>query len=114
MTDTLKLLFIAGSIITFIFVIRKIRKSQLQIVDSIAWIIGALFMIFISVFSDFVIRIAGYFGFYSASNFILVVIVFLLLMLVFNQNIKLSILNEKLKDLNHHIALHEKDEKDTK
>ena len=36
---------------------------------------------------------------------------FLLLIIVFGQTVKISILNEKLKNLNHYISLKEYDDK---
>lgn len=108
MTITLKLVFILTSLIAFVFVIQKIRKSQLQVVDAIMWIIGAILLVFISVFSDVVMSIAHLLGFYSASNFILSLFVFFLLLIVFMQNIKISTLSEKVKNLNHFIALDQK------
>lgn len=108
MTTTLKAAFIFASILMFIFVILKIRKSQLQVSDAILWILGALFLIFISIFSDLVMSIAKLLGFYSASNFILTLFVFFLLLIVFMLNIKISTLNEKVKNLNHELALNEK------
>lgn len=108
MTTTLRAVFILASILLFVFVILKIRKAQLQVSDAILWIIGALFLIFISIFSDLVMSVAQLLGFYSASNFILTLFVFFLLLIVFMLNIKISTLNEKVKNLNHEIALNEK------
>ena len=59
MTTTLQIVLIIVSILTFIMVIRKIRKSQMNIADSIVWILGSIFLILISIFSgimDFLAR----------------------------------------------------------
>ena len=111
MTLTLQIVFILVSILMFVFVIHKIRKSQLQIADAIAWIIGSIFIIILSLCPSVVMKVSDLLGFYSASNFIFSLFVFFLLIIVFTQNIKISILNEKLKNLNHYIALKEHDEK---
>lgn len=112
MTITLNIVFLTVSIVTLIFVIMKVRKSQLAIVDAIAWILGAILLILISLFSGIVIKFANFLGFYSASNFILALFIFFLLLIVFMQNIKISMLNDKVKNLNHYLALEEKKKED--
>lgn len=109
MTVLLRGLLIIISIITFIFVILKIRKSQLAIVDSVVWILLSLFLVFMSFFGSVMDSISRMFGFYSTVNFVFTLILFILLAIVFTQTVKISILNEKVKNLNHYIALKEKD-----
>lgn len=110
MPNSLQLVLVSVSLIVFLFVLRKIRKSQLQIQNSIIWIIGSLFLLVISVFDKLMEYFAQKLGFMSTSNFVLVCVCFFLLVIVFHQDIKISILDEKLKNLNHHAALEEMDE----
>lgn len=114
MTSTLQLLLIIGSLLTLVFIVRKVRKSQLQIADAVVWILGALFLIFISVFSNIMNFLAIKLGFQSTVNFVFFFFICFLLLMVFIQTIKISLLNEKIKNLNHYIALKEKamEEKD--
>ena len=107
MTLTLQCVFLVVSILTFVFAVYKVRKAQLQIVDAVSWLIGAGLLIVLSLFPHIVMWTAEQLGFYSASNFILTMFIFFLLVIVFMQNIKLSMLNEKVKNLNHDIALRE-------
>lgn len=107
MTITLKILLILGSILTFVFIIRKIGKSQMNIADSIIWIIGAMFLMFISIFSKLMDFLALKLGFMSTVNFVFVFFIFFLIIMVFSQTVKISMLNEKIKNLNHYIALQE-------
>ena len=51
------------------------------------------------------------FGFMSTSNFVFALISFFLLIIVFSQTVKISILNDKIKNLNHYIAMKEHNEK---
>lgn len=108
MTITLRVLLVIISILNFIFIIHKIRKSQLEIVDSVIWVLLSILFVFMSVFSSFLGKISRFFGFDSPSNFVFTMILFFLLIIVFAQTVKISILNEKIKNLNHYIALHEK------
>lgn len=105
MTTTLKALLIIVSLITFLFVIHKIRKSQLEIADSVIWILLSFLFVFMSFFDSVVDKVAKFFGFYSTTNFLFTIICFILLAIVFAQNVKISILNDKIKNLNHYIAL---------
>lgn len=111
MTLTLQIVLFVISIITFLFVINKIRKSQLNIADAVIWILLSLLLIIMSLCLPFINKIAHAFGFMSTSNFVFTMILFFLLIIVFGQSVKISILNEKVKNLNHYIALKEKDEK---
>ncbi len=112
MTVQLQILFICVSILILFFVINKIRKAQLQISDAIIWICGALFLVVISIFANVMTYLAELLGFYSTVNFVFALLIFFLLVITFSQSIKISILNEKIKNLNHHVALQEKQKKD--
>lgn len=114
MTSTLQVILIIVSIITFIFVITKIRKSQLNIADAVIWILLSLLLILMSLCLPFISSIAHMLGFIGTSNFVFTLILFFLIIIVFGQSVKISILNEKIKNLNHYIALKEKDEQDSK
>ncbi|MBS5115386.1 MAG: DUF2304 domain-containing protein [Erysipelotrichaceae bacterium] len=112
MTITLKIVLILCSLITLLFVVRKIRKSQLRIEDAVVWILGAVFLLFISIFSSFMDYLAIKLGFLSTVNFVFFFFIGFLILIVFNQTIKISQLNEKIKNLNHYIALKEKKEEE--
>lgn len=105
MPQLLQIVLITVSLIVFLFVLRKIRKSQLQIQNAIIWIIGSLFLLVISIFDELMAFFAQKLGFMSTANFVLVCIIFFLLVIVFHQDIKISILDEKVKHLNHDAAL---------
>lgn len=107
MPSSLQIVLIVISLAVFLFVLRKIRKSQLQIQSSIIWIVGSLFLLIISVFDQLMAYFAEKLGFMSTSNFVLVCVCFFLLVIVFHQDIKISVLDEKLKNLNHYNALNE-------
>ena len=114
MTTTLRILLIAFSCATAIIVIKKVKQSKLKTEDAVIWIIGSSLLIAMSIFAKAVEWISIKLGFMSTVNFVFVVISFFLLVTAFNQSIKISTLNEKIKNLNHHIALKEtkKEEED--
>jgi len=114
MTITLRIILVLASVLCFILVIRKIKQSKLKVEDSILWILGALLLIFMCIFSDVVEWIALKLGFMSTVNFVFVIVSFFLLIISFKYCIKMSVLNEKIKNLNHYIALKEYEEREDK
>lgn len=111
MTLTLQIVLLIASIINFIFVITKIRKSQLNIQDAVIWILLSLLLIIMSLCLPFISNIAHMLGFIGTSNFVFSLLLFFLIVIVFGQSVKISMLNEKIKNLNHYIALKEKEER---
>ena len=108
---TLRVLLIISSICVFLFAIKKIKQSKLKVEDSIIWIIGAILLILASIFVNAVSWISSKLGFISPSNCVFAIIILFLLIVNFGYSLKFSILNEKIKNLNHYIALKEHEEK---
>lgn len=111
MTITLRIILILASTLSFILCVRKIKKSELKIENSIIWLLGSLLLILMSVFSNAVTWISSILGFEAPVNFVWMCAIGFLLIEIFLDNIRISNLNEKLKNLNHYIALKENEEK---
>ncbi len=116
MSITLRVFLILCSIISFILCIRKVKQSKLKVTNSIIWIIGSFILIVISIFSSTVEWISQKLGFIAPVNFVFLILIGFLLIQVFIDNIRISTLSEKIKDLNHAIALkeYEQEKKDKK
>lgn len=114
MSVTLRVILIISSFIAFYLCITKIKKSQLKIENSVTWMLGCIILILMSIFPNAVVWISEKLGFVAPVNFIFLVMIAFLLMQTFIDNIHITSLNEKIKDLNHYIALKEKEEKDLK
>ena len=97
MTITLRIVLIICSIIAFILCVRKIKKSELKIENSVIWLLGSILLILM--------------GFEASVNFVWMSAIGFLLIEVFLDNIRISNLNEKVKNLNHYIALKENEQK---
>ena len=108
MSITLRLFLIFSSIVVFILSIVKIKQAKLKVINSVIWILGSIILILMSIFSNIVEWISAKLGFMAPVNFVYLVIVGFLLIQTFISNIKIAMLNEKIKDLNHYIALKEK------
>lgn len=114
MSVTLRVILIISSFIAFYLCIAKIKKSQLKIENSVTWMLGCIILILMSIFPNVVVWISEKLGFVAPVNFIFLVMIAFLLMQTFIDNIHITSLNEKIKDLDHYIALKEKEEKDLK
>ena len=87
----LQLVFIFASLMTFVFVIKKIQKHGLNIDDAIMWILWSILLLIISVFPQIPTWISKQLVFMSTSNFIFCVFIFFLYILgyifkIFNKN----------------------------
>ena len=75
------------------------------------WMVGCLILILMSIFSNVVEWISVKLGFIAPVNFVFLTMIGFLLIQMFIYNIRISELNEKIKDLNHYIALKENEER---
>ena len=110
MTIWFQIVLIFVSLATVTFILRGIRKSQVQINDSLFWIFFSLVLLVFSVFPKLAEIIARALGIVSAVNFIFLFIIFLLLINQYQLTVRLSKLDTKFKYLVQTIALRGKDE----
>ena len=111
MSVTLRVILIISSFIAFYLCITKIKKSQLKIENSVTWMLGCIILILMSIFSNVVEWISNLLGFVSPVNFVFLIMIAFLLIQVFIDNLHITLLNEKIKDLDHYIALKEHNDK---
>ncbi|WP_288628335.1 DUF2304 domain-containing protein [uncultured Streptococcus sp.] len=110
MTIWFQIVLIFVSLATVTFILRGIRKSQVQINDSLFWIFFSVVLLIFSVFPKLAEIIASALGIVSAVNFIFLFIIFLLLINQYQLTVRLSKLDPKFKNLVQTIALRGKDE----
>lgn len=107
MTITLRVILIICSLLSFVLCIKRVKQSKLRVADSIIWVIGSFVLILMSIFSSGIEWLSEKLGFMAPVNFVFLVIIGFLLIETFISNIKISMLNEKVKNLDHYIALQE-------
>ncbi len=95
----LRLLLILGSIGFFMYILRFIKKSKMSLNMASIWIVWGVGVILIAFFPEIITRLGGLMGIYSQLNTIFFVMLAILYMLVFYLFVKISILEEKLKNL---------------
>lgn len=107
MSIALRLLLLIASIFTFLYIVRKLRKSQLQVMDTVFWIVLATILIVLSIFPQIAYWIANILEIQSPVNFIFLLIIFMLMIRNFLLTIKVSQLEDKLKTLVEELAIRE-------
>lgn len=111
MTITLRILLIISSALSFVLCIKKIKQAKLKVENSIVWMLGSVLLILMSIFSNVVELISEKLGFMAPVNFVFLIIIAFLLIEVYLNNIKITELNEKIKKIDHYIALKEFEDK---
>lgn len=107
MSFALRILLVVGSVLAFLFILRKIRKCQLEINDSIFWFVFAAFLIVIAVFPQIIIFPSELIGIDSPANFLFLIIIFIMLIKQFMMTLQMGALKGKLRGLAQAEALAE-------
>jgi hypothetical protein len=101
----LRFLLVIASFSLFIYLIHKIKKSQMKIEDSIYWIFLSLCFLILSIFPNIAIVIGKWMGIESTVNLVFLVIIFMLLVKCFLQSVKISQMEYKINSLVQEIAI---------
>ena len=104
MPVVLRIVLIVSSILMLIYMLKKVKKSKVQIEHTIFWIIFGVFLII----PQIVYLFAHLLGIQSPANLVLVFIIFILLIKQFLMTIEMSQLEIKIRELVEEIALKEK------
>lgn len=105
MSALLRVLLFLVSVFTAVYISRKLRYSQIQIMDAVFWIGLSFLFVILSVFPRIAIFISKGIGIDSPANFVFLVIIFLLLIKCFLLSIKVSQMEDKLNNLVQEIAI---------
>lgn len=109
MSWAMRILLIIGSVLSTIYVLRRIRKSKMRTEDSIFWLVFSLILVILGVFPGIAISFSEWIGVQSAANLVFLIVIFLLLVKVFTQDQKISKLNQQITQTVQYIAIEEKD-----
>lgn len=108
----LRVILILISILTFVYMVRKIRQSKLEIEYSLFWIGFSVLLLLLSIFPQIAYWCSDLLGVQSPVNFVFLVIIFILIMRNFVSTIQISQLDHRLKNLVQEVALSKKREED--
>lgn len=107
MSIALRLMLFAASILTCVYIARKLKKSQIQVTDTVFWIGLSVLFIILSVFPEIAGFLSSFMGFQAPVNFIFLLIIFLLLIKSFLLSIRVSQLEDKIRNLVEELAIRE-------
>lgn len=101
----LRILLFVGAVFAFWVVCRKVRKQKVLVEDAIFWVVLSAVFVLLALFPQIAICISHVVGFMSASNFVYLVVVVLLLWKTFTNSAEISRLKNKVDQLAQEIAL---------
>ena len=102
-----RLMLVAGSLATLIFVLTRIRRAKIQIEDSIFWFAFSGLLLVLSIFPELAFYTARALGFQAPINVVYLAIIFLLIIKLFFMTLRISQMDSKLKVLAQKVALNE-------
>lgn len=105
MTLALRITLIVVSLLTLIFIAKKIRNAKVKLEDSIFWICLAAIIFLLSLFPQVFYWISGVVGTYAPVNFVFLFFIFVLLMQSFNLSMRVSQADTKIKELTQQLAI---------
>lgn len=108
MSLQLRVALIIISAVACYYTLHKIRKSQMQIEDSLYWIITSIALVILSIFPKIAFFFADLLAIDSAANFVYLAVIFVLILKVFMLSVKLSQTEERIKCLVQRIAIDNK------
>lgn len=96
---------VIGAVAALFVVGKQVKKQKILVEDAVFWVVLAVVFVVIAIFPDIAINLAHALGFMSASNFVYLVIISLLLWKAFTNSAEISRLRTKVNELAQEIAL---------
>ena len=90
---------LAGALLTFWLILRKIRKAEVTIADSTFWFLFALSLVLMGVFRQIPFFFADLFSIESPANFVFVYVIAVLVIREFYATVEVSQLRAKVRNL---------------
>ena len=112
MNESLRISMILLAIITFLFVVRKVKYNTIHIKDTIIWVLWTALVMILAIFPQILSYISHLLGFELVSNSIFFFICGFLYITVFLQAQKVSLQQERIKNLSQEIGLLRKEIED--
>lgn len=111
----LRALLVVGALLALWIVCSRVKKSKILMEDAIFWTVLAFVLVLLAVFPQIAICVSQALGFMSASNFVYLVVMVLLLWKVFTNSSEISRLKAKVNELAQELALaHMEEEEEQK
>lgn len=114
MSIQLRFFLILFSVLFFVFVLLYIRKSKMSLDSASLWVLWSLGVVFIAFFPEIITWLSHILGIAAPMNTIFLVMIFLLYALVFFAYVKMSLTEEKLKNLIQRLGIEENENRNEK
>lgn len=105
MTDVLRIMLIVVSLLTLIFIFRKVRSSKVKLEDSIFWFVFAVLVFLLSLFPGIFYVLSEFAGTSAPVNFVFLSFIFILLIQSFNLSMRVSQADTRIKELTQQLAI---------
>lgn len=107
MSIALRVMLFVASVLTCGYIARKLKKSQIQVMDTVFWIGLSVIFIVLSIFPDIAGFLSALMGFQAPVNLVFLLMIFLLLIRCFLLSIRVSQLEDKMRNLVEELAIRE-------
>lgn len=101
----LRVFLIVCAVLVLVFIIRRVRKSELRAVDTVFWFIFASCLALISIFPQIAYFFSRLLGIESPANFIFLLVIAVLVIREFVTTVETAKLREQVDSLTQEIAL---------
>lgn len=105
MTIELRAALIVVSLLTLLFVAKRIRSSKVRLEDSIFWVCFAAIIFLLSIFPQVLYWLSDLIGTYAPVNFVFLFFIFILLVQSFHLSMRISQADTKIKELTQQLAV---------
>lgn len=112
MSLTLRIALIVVSVLACAYVLRRIRRAQMEIEDAIYWIFASGALVIISIFPQIPDFFSHLLGIQSPSNFVFLSVIFVVIVKLFSLSLEVSLLKQKLKSTIQNVAIRQKELED--
>lgn len=109
MSLTLQIVLIVATILSFVVLAKNVKKGKLRTDYALGWILCSLALIIIAIFPQIAYFFANLIGVISTANMVFAAIIFMLIILVYILFNKVSMLEEKQKNLIQELAILKKE-----
>ncbi len=114
MSVVLRIFLLLASLVSFFYITRKLKKCEVQVPETVFWIVLSVVFIVFSIFPQAADVGASVMGVVTPVNFIFLIIIALLLLRVFLLTIRVSKLEYKVNSLVQELAVRKNEEQDQK
>ncbi len=112
MSGAIRILLIIGSLITLIYILRRVRKSQMSVSDTVFWLLFASALALLAIFPQIAYFLSEALGFMAPINFVMLFVIATLIFKIFSMSLEISNLKKRIAELTRNIGLHRNDERE--